>query len=161
MHPHNISMLGTRVVQTARSTQVHQTHMHPHNISMLPPSSNVSLHAEGGHYATQLEPPSSFEAHNYMRAASIALQEGQNGMGMPLVNADGALLPIFMGDDFSSFMGEDLYGSFDDLDASIVVNDHMTSGQPNSLVPIYNVVQATRSPTARVAGPTISTSNGA
>ena len=101
---------------------------------MLHADTNVHLHAEGGHYATHLEPPVKFDALNYQMAASIALQECQNGMGMPLVNADGALC------DYSSFMGEDLYGSFGDLDASLMVRDHTTPWQPNSLVPIYNVV---------------------
>ena len=32
---------------------------------MMDETTNVSLHAEGGHFGTQLEPPSTFEAQNY------------------------------------------------------------------------------------------------
>ena len=60
-------------------------------ISMLHAGTNVLFHVEGGHYATHLEPPVKFEALNYQVAASVALQEGQNGLGMPLVNVDGSL----------------------------------------------------------------------
>ena len=94
---------------------------------MLHAGTNVLFHAEGGHYATHLEPPVKFEALNYQVAASVALQEGQNGLGTPLVNVDGSLC------DHASFMGEDLYGSFGDLDASLMVRDHTTPWQPNSL----------------------------
>ena len=58
---------------------------------MLHAGTNVLFHAEGGHYATHLEPPVKFEALNYQVAASVALQEGQNGLGTPLVNVDGSL----------------------------------------------------------------------
>ena len=84
-------------------------------------TTNVSLHAEGGHYCTWLEPPSTFEAKNYQTAAAIALAEGQNGMGTPLVNGDGSLMQNKLTHettDYSSFMGEDPYGSFADMDAS-------------------------------------------
>ena len=59
---------------------------------MMDETTNVSLHAEGGHFGTQLEPPSTFEAEDYQRAAGVALGEGQNGMGTPLVNGDGSLM---------------------------------------------------------------------
>ena len=58
---------------------------------MMDETTNVSLHAEGGHFGTQLEPPSTFEAEDYQRAAGVALGEGQNGMGTPLVNGDGTV----------------------------------------------------------------------
>ena len=55
--------------------------------TVMDETTNVSLHAEGGHYCTWLEPPK-----NYQTAAAIALAEGQNGMGTPLVNGDGSLM---------------------------------------------------------------------
>ena len=63
----------------------------------LPPCDadvNVSAHAEGQHY---LQPPGSwtgnyrFHDEEIQRAAGVALAEGQDGSGHPLVNADGSL----------------------------------------------------------------------
>ena len=63
----------------------------------LPPfdaNANVSAHAEGQRY---LQPPGSwtgnyrFHDQEIQRAAGVALAEGQDGSGHPLVNADGSL----------------------------------------------------------------------
>ncbi len=60
-------------------------------------TSNVSAHAEGQHF---LQPPGSwtgnyrFHDEEIQRAAGVALEEGQDGSGHSLVNADGSLRSI-------------------------------------------------------------------
>ncbi len=55
---------------------------------------NVSMHAEGQHF---LQPPGSwtgnhrFHDEDIQRAAGVALEEGQDGSGHLLVNADGSI----------------------------------------------------------------------
>ena len=63
----------------------------------LPPfdaDANVSMHAEGQHF---LQPPGSwtgnyrFHDEDIQRVAGVALEEGQDGSGHLLVNADGSI----------------------------------------------------------------------
>jgi hypothetical protein len=67
---------------------------------------NVSLHAEGGHFVTDIEPLSSNLLRNDLDyAASAALQEGIGPNGMPLVNLDGSLF------EFEGY-GDDVNGGY-------------------------------------------------
>jgi len=55
------------------------------------PESNVAMHSEGGHFQTEIGSGCSFADLDEEMAAAVALQEGQNGMGEKLFNADGSL----------------------------------------------------------------------
>ena len=67
---------------------------------------NVSLHAEGGHFVTDIEPLTSNLLRNDLDyAASAALQEGIGPSGMPLVNLDGSLF------EFEGY-GDDVNGGY-------------------------------------------------
>ena len=82
---------------SAPQPQLVDTPMQRAQLMLLPPGQKPSAadmieqHAEGGHYAHEVGSGQSFTERDADVAASVALEEGQNGQGDALVNVDGSL----------------------------------------------------------------------